>query len=783
MNDAQANNIQIHAVSVGKEAAEKAVLMNNAMAGVVEANQDMHVSGSTVQKRGFTYTGDKHNAWGLGGSNGGLHGSAGLNGTGPPFFGRGPAAHGLLLQPFGIGSNSLLTRGLTPSIFPTSGAGVAFRRTTRIAQQKMAMAVEAYKGFGIVKNVIDLMCNFASEGLKIQHPKPTIQRFYQRWAQLSGLQGRVKDILRYYYKYGNVFIYTTMGIVDPEALRQMRSVRGSAENVRVSALKSDDYNDPHMSQRRRDIQRELRKSPEERMIPWRYTLLNPFQMERIGTKFFGESNWIFVMDENTFKEMKEQTIRSGESVDILDETDVNLPPEFKNKLKEDRVVPLDQTRLCVLHYMKDDHEDWADPMVWPVMNDIMYKNQLRAMDMSVVNSTINAITLFKMGKIEEGYVAPPEHYREFAQMLRTPTYSHNIVWNDAIEMESNYPPIEKILGTEKYKSVDKDILAGLGIPGILVDGATGGSFSNAFLQVRTLLEKLEEGRREVMNWINKQLRIIATTMGHQQVPTVKFGQMSLRDEQAEKQLIIQLIDRGIISVEDVHEVFGIDTVQTLERIKRENKLADEGVLVQHGPYKEPMTDTLEEDMREMDQDFQREQQDKQLKSQEKIRRQETKTRVQQQVRQQNRQNVRPNGRPSPSKGIPQEKERRTKPQGMGLGSVIEYERLRKASAQAYTIVEKSLTSRMLEVRNVKYKKSLSKKDKEDLEQLVFSVFSNMDLNVEVTDEVIDEQLSDIKINNTVARYVEEFGELKTADARRDVRIVALARYHLGEENV
>ena len=315
------------------------------------------------------------------------------------------------------------------------------------------------------------------------------------------------------------------------------------------------------------------------------------------------------MDENTFKEMKEQTVRSGESVDILDESDVNLPPEFKNRMKEDRVVPLNQTRLCVLHYMKDDHEDWADPMVWPVMNDILYKNQLRAMDMSVINSTINAITLFKLGNIEQGYVAPPEHYREFAQMLRTPTYSHNIIWNDAIEMESNYPPIEKILGIEKYRSVDKDILAGLGIPGILVDGATGGSFSNAFLQVRTLLEKLEEGRSEVMNWINKQLRIIATTMGHQQVPTVKFGQMSLRDEQAEKQLIIQLIDRGIISVEDVHEVFGIDTVQTLERIKRENELAEEGILVQHGPYKEPMTDTLEEDMREMDQDFQREQQD------------------------------------------------------------------------------------------------------------------------------------------------------------------------------
>lgn len=782
MNDAQSNNIQIHAVTVDKKAAEKAMLMNNAMGGVVEANESVRTIGSTVQKRGFTYPGDTHQGFGLSGGFG--HGTTGLNGTGPPFFGRGPAAHGLLLQPFGIGANSLLAGGLSPSIFPTSGAGVAFRRTTRISQMKMAMAVEAYKGFGIVKNVIDLMCNFASEGLKIQHPKPTIQRFYQRWAELSGLQGRIKDILRYYYKYGNVFIYTTMGIVDPEAIRQMRSTRGSVDKIKVDALKSDDYNDPHMSQRRRDIQRELRKSPEERLIPWRYTLLNPFQMEITGTKFFGESEWIFVMDENTFKEMKAQTIRSGESVDILDETDVNLPPEFKNRLKEDRVVPLDQTRLCTLHYMKDDHEDWADPMVWPVMNDIMYKNQLRAMDMSVVNSTINAITLFKLGNIEQGYVAPPEHYREFAQMLRTPTYSHNIVWNDAINMESNYPPIEKILGTEKYKSVDKDILAGLGIPGILVDGATGGSFSNAFLQVRTLLEKLEEGRREIMGWVNKQLRIIATTMGHQQVPTIKFGQMSLRDEQAEKQLIIQLIDRGVISVEDVHEVFGIDTVQTLERIKRENKLAEEGVLVQHGPYKEPMTDTLEEDLREMDFEHQKEQQDKQLKSQEKIKQGERSTRIGQQVRQKKKQNVQPNGRPAPSKGIPQEKKRDTKPTGMGIGNILSYERLRTTSTNVYNIVEKNLTDRMLVIKDIKYKKSLSKQDRKDLETLIYSVFSNINLNEEVTDSIIENILSNPSINPVVDMFVKAYnGDKNTtlsASGRREARIIALARYHLGE---
>jgi hypothetical protein len=401
------------------------------------------------------------------------------------------------------------------------------------------------------------------------------------------------------------------------------------------------------------------------------------------------------------------------------------------------------------------------------------------MDMSVINSTINAITIFKMGKIDQGYVAPPEHYKEFAQMLRTPTYSHNIIWNDAIEMESNYPPIEKILGVEKYKSVDKDILAGIGIPGILVDGQTGGSFSNAFLQVRTLLEKLEEGRREIKNWIDKQLRLIATTMGHRDIPTVKFGQMSLRDEQAEKQLIIQLLDRGIISAEAVHEVFGIDTVQELERMRREQKLEDEGVLIQHGPYKEPMTDTLEEELREMDFEHQDKQQDKQMKMQEKLKKQEMQTRKQQQQKQVKRQN----GRPGGSKGIPQEKKRKTKPQGMGLGNLLEYEKYRVDAHDTYNYVEDFITTLTLEHKDVKYKKSLSKEDKEALDELIYVVYSNLDLNSEIDDSVILRGIANANLNMEFHYLVNRQGEKSTIAERREARASALAMLHIqGEED-
>jgi len=705
-----------------------------------------------IEKRGHTYNGDNHRGWGLSGQGFGIHGFTGITGQ----FGRGNGGlGGFSLQPFGIGSHSLLNGagGLT-SIFSNSGSSVALNKNTRIAHVKMAFSVEAYKGFGIIKNVIDLMCNFASEGLKIVHPRPAVQKFYERWAKSVDLSGVVKKILRYYYKYGNVFIYTTMGTVSDLSRKQMMSTRG-------------DNSDPASDERVDFVEDQKAKPMGERQIPWRFTLLNPFQMDITGSKFFGESQWIFVISEQTLVEIKSKGSRKAEHIDILDETDINLPLEFRNLPRSnDKVVQLDQDKLWTLHYMKDDHEDWADPMVWPVMNDVMYKRDLRAMDRSVINSTINAITIFKLGAIKDGFVAPPEHYKQFAQMLRTPTHSHNIVWNDAISMESNYPPIEKILGIEKYRSVDKDILAGLGIPGILVNDESGGSFSNAFLQVRTLLEKLEDGRTEVLKWINKQMRIIAEIMGHRDVPQIRFGQMSLRNEEEEKKLIIQLLDRNVISAERVHEVFGIETMIELERMRREKLLAEEeDILVKHGPYTDPMNDLSQEEMKEMDFEQQKEIMDQKVK----------------QINKQQKQNKPPGGRPGGSKGIPQDKKRETKPQGMGLGILQFYSGLKKTLAADYSYIEDALTSRMLNLRDVKYKKALSKEDRKDLEVLTFAVFSTLVDDQAVVDNIfIEDCLQNPTINPHVNFYVhqikKQMAEDLSAQDRRDVRIMALATY-------
>lgn len=727
-------------------------------------------TGTDIQRRGVVYPGDSNNGFGL-------YGWQGPGLFGVPYTHRNQNGWGgnFNLSPYGI---SNLNRTYSP-YGDTMGAGVSVSATTKQARYKMAMAVECYKSFGVIKNVIDLMCNFASEGITVQHPRKNIRRFYQRWFEISDIPGRVKDILRAYYKTSNVFIYTTFGDIDKAAYDRMRSTKGADFYPRSFSDTSDPSNDEKLE----EIDEQLKKPAEKRQIPWRYTLLNPFQMELVGSKYFGEQKWVFVLDEITAsaadsKKARKESVPES-AVEYLDRSDINIPPEFK-KLRNGRVVELDQGKLWTLHYMKDDHEDWADPMVWPVINDVIYKNKLRAMDMSVCDSVINAITVFKIGNLKEGFVAPPEHYDKLSELLRTPSAAMTMVWNDALEIESNYPPVEKILGVQKYESVDRDILAGLGISEVIVNGR-GGNYSSSFLSVRTLLERLEEGRREVEKWLNKQLRMIAAIMGHRDVPTVKFGQMSLRDEQAEKQLVLGLLDRNVISIEAVHEMFGFNFDVERERLKTEKEIEEnEEIFVKHGPFVDPMTDVdeaekldIQQEQMDKDRDFQRENMDIERKN----RQQEMKFKMQTEKQKlqimKKKQNQKPNGRP-PGVRTPHSKKRDTKPKGMAFINT------KIKADKRYTEIEDYLTNLMIETRGVKFKKALSKEDRLMLEELTFAIFSAVDVWEPITPEQIKTMATSHMCDSSVIEsaseaakaFIELHGREPDTAERREIRVTA-----------
>jgi len=759
--------------------------IEKSVAGAIEVNEnnrkiEIAQASNEIQRRGQNLPGDIGKNFGLFGG-GDIHGlgqfGSEFSNTYPGSYSFSGAFGGGGGLDFGGMGGSLLGRGMYGQ-----GSHTSFKRNTMLAHQKMGVCVSAYKGFGLAKNVIDLMANFAAEGLKIKHPNKTVERFLNRWAYHVNLNCRVKDMLRYYYKYGNVFVYRTLGEIDEGAYLKMKRSKTSASTGFLDFVMSgqdlDPVDDPQQTERINDVQKELTKPIEKRKIPWRYTLLNPFQMELRGTKFFGGQRWVFVLDNNTVNELRTGRIKSSSAyIDFLDESDMNLPQEFKNlsskldksapdkERNDPQVVDLDQTKLYTMHYMKDDHEDWADPLLWPVMSDIFYKNKLRQMDISVCNSVINAVTIYKLGNFKEGYIPPKEHFEKFSEYLRTPSQSLNMVWNDAISIESNYPPVERILGIAKYESVDKDILRGIGIPDTLIGGQVKSSFSTGFLGVRTLLERLEEGRQTVVRWLTKELELLVETLGIRKMPVIRFGKMSLRDEKAEKQLILQLLDRNIISIQAVLETFGEDFEIELQRLKEEDTLREEtGLFQKHSPYTDPINDLDIEAQMQKEADFKMQEN----KMMHKLKQQEIKSKGPAPTTKKNTRG--PNGRPSGTDGVPQEKKRDTKPQGMAW--FLDYESAKTQAIQHIDHVETVVSLALLKAIGKKTKRSLTKHEADGLEAITFAVASQASF----TEKVNDKSITDILSTNPVidGEIYSVYSSMTTKDMSLQDRKIAMA---------
>jgi hypothetical protein len=165
----------------------------------------------------------------------------------------------------------------------------------------------------------------------------------------------------------------------------------------------------------------------------------------------------------------------------------------------------------------------------------------------------------------------------------------DLVWGPELDFKESNSQVFRFLGSEKYEPVLNSIYAGLGIPPTLTGLANnGGGFTNNFISLKTLVERLEYGRQRLIEFWSHEIERVQKAMGFRFPARIHFDQMVLSDEAAEKNLLIQLVDRDLISAETVQERFGeIPEIEKI-RIKREHKERDrESSPPKAGPYHNP----------------------------------------------------------------------------------------------------------------------------------------------------------------------------------------------------
>lgn len=438
-------------------------------------------------------------------------------------------------------------------------------------QDIIAACQAIYRRIGFIRNVIDLMADFASDGFELVHPVRSQQQFYQAWAKKVNLAARVNDFMKLALRDANVIVRRRMAKIDLGTSRDM--AKGIDEK-------------PEVIKKTRD-----RRQP-NRTIPWRYLFISPTIVEKTGgdlAKFFG--------GEGVAVKLPARLANAINSPKTQAEKDMvaKLPAEVVAAAKaKNRLMPLDPERIYVAHYKKDDWDAWATPFLYGILDDVMFKDKMRLADISALDGVINIIRVWKLGDHTKEILPSKAAVSKLISILENNTGGGplDLVWDSMIDLQVEVPPIDKILGPEKYTSVDADIVRGLGIPDSLL-GGSGGKAPNAqsaFIQLKTIVQRLEYVREMAIGWLTKELEIVAKAMGFT-MPTIMFGTMALRDEAAEKQLIIQLLDRGVISVESVVKAFGHDFLVELERLREENQIRSQEppILERADPYHRPFS--------------------------------------------------------------------------------------------------------------------------------------------------------------------------------------------------
>jgi hypothetical protein len=553
----------------------------------------------------------------------------------------------------------------------------AFRPDEAVPNQQrkiIKMCMEAYDKVGIIRNIIDLMGDFGSQGIQIVHRDKSVEKFYQQWFKSINGKERSERFLNNLYKCGNVIVYRSYAKVTPQLNNYMKALSSDIKVEVPNALKNQ--------------------------IPWRYNFFNPLTVKMKDgnlSLFMGLNN--YTITTNSFFDK----FQAGDIPNTVLET---LPPVIKQSLmRGEKEIPLEAERLSVFYYKKDDWKQWANPMIYAILDDIVMLEKMRLADLSALDGAISNIRLWTLGNLEHKILPNKTAINKLRDILASNVGggTMELVWGPELSFTESNSEVYKFLGSEKYSAVLNSIYAGLGVPPTLTGMATnGGGFTNNFISLKTLLERLQYGRDQLVRFWEKEIEIVRKAMGFRYKAHIQFDQMTLSDEAATKNLLIQLADRDIISHETLLERFKeIPQIENI-RLKRElHKRETDGP-----PKASPFHNANHK------QDL------------EKITKQG-------QINLKKQKEVKENGRPSFKQDTTVRKKRVDTPKSKpGVAELVVW------SENAWSKVSSTLTTAYLDIHNKKNLRQLNKSEFNNLEQLKLDVFTNLNILEEVTDDNI-----------------------------------------------
>lgn len=423
--------------------------------------------------------------------------------------------------------------------------------------------MEAYRKVGLIRNIIDLMGDFTVQGIKIVHPNKQRQKFLRKWAKMVKFKETSERFANMLFRAGNVVV------------RRSTARLPAAEEDRMIAQGEKLEPDSQFP----DV-----TTVSKRTIPIRYNFLNPGSLEIIGgelAQFTGKQIVAIKISSRLKRQINSPRPEEVSLVQLLPDFLINAVKQGKN------IIPLEQEKLIVSHYKKDDWQAWADPITYSILDDLILLEKMKLADLAALDGAISQVRIWKLGDLDKGIMPTDAAIEKLSDILLSNPGggAFDLIWGPDLNIQEYKTDVHHFLGGDKYEPVLRSIYAGLGVPPTLTgtEGASGAT--NNFVSLQTMIQRLEYVRSKLLEFWEHELGLLQQALGFQEPARIQFDEMTLSDEPAQKKLLLDLWDRNLISDDAIIEVFKEFPDIELLRKRREERERKRGLRPEKaGPY-------------------------------------------------------------------------------------------------------------------------------------------------------------------------------------------------------
>ncbi len=265
---------------------------------------------------------------------------------------------------------------------------------------------------------------------------------------------------------------------------------------------------------------------------------------------------------------------------------MRLYPEFVREVIESKTFKILLDNPLVIKATALADSAYPIPYLYPALEALKHKRNLRRMDYSIAARVISAILHVKVGsdtfpltEDQEDVLTALEEKFKWRENLPVDEIERVFAFftNHTVELDWVFPEVETLLDDSKYDTVNQDILVALGFPRILITGETERSFASD-PQIATLspihtMEKIQKKLLPIAQKVFFEMRRYNRVISS--VPRISFKPINLMSLQLFYDGLQALYESGNLSRASYTKSYGFNyRTEMLQRAENEELIEE-----------------------------------------------------------------------------------------------------------------------------------------------------------------------------------------------------------------